>query len=247
MKCFIFRTRIYNESNIDPSYAIKIGASQVSFVGGDDNLFPLDITTPILFDNAYYKNLLQKKGLLHSDQDLYSGGSTDSIVEFYATNHYTLAAILLTQWSRWGTLIHLPAPTGRSENNAMLELQNFEFTLKISTVVIELLVVMKQVSSATWMLSILTCFYNLHTAVTLQLISACKLLWTLLGDELQVGSLAKHVLLMLALLSGFFIDSLSNYLTCRMLNLMHIGDAFIWLPVDSSTGRVLILFAREVG
>ncbi|RZC19022.1 Cationic peroxidase 1, partial [Glycine soja] len=31
-------------------------------------------------------NLLKKKGLLHTDQELYNGGSTDSIVEFYATN-----------------------------------------------------------------------------------------------------------------------------------------------------------------
>ena len=56
------------------------------FVGGDDNLAPLDRSTPHRFDNAYYKNLVVKKGLLHSDQELYNGDSTDSIVEFYASN-----------------------------------------------------------------------------------------------------------------------------------------------------------------
>ncbi|RDX81251.1 Cationic peroxidase 1, partial [Mucuna pruriens] len=85
IKCSFFRTRIYNESNIDPSYAKSLQA-KCPLVGGDDNLAPLDVTTPILFDNAYYKNLLKKKGLLHSDQQLYNGGSTDSIVEFYAKN-----------------------------------------------------------------------------------------------------------------------------------------------------------------
>ncbi|KHN33228.1 Cationic peroxidase 1 [Glycine soja] len=61
IKCLFFRTRIYNESNINPSYARSLQA-KCPFVGGDDNLAPLDRTTPILFDNAYYKNLLKQKG-----------------------------------------------------------------------------------------------------------------------------------------------------------------------------------------
>ncbi|XP_017408589.1 cationic peroxidase 1 [Vigna angularis] len=85
IRCLFFRTRIYNESNIDPSYARSL-QEKCPFVGGDDNLAPLDRSTPHQFDNAYYKNLLVKKGLLHSDQELYNGGSTDSIVEFYASN-----------------------------------------------------------------------------------------------------------------------------------------------------------------
>lgn len=40
--------------------------------------------TPNSFDNNYFKNLLQKKGLLQSDQVLFSGGSTDSIVDEYS-------------------------------------------------------------------------------------------------------------------------------------------------------------------
>lgn len=47
---------------------------------------PLDLQTPTTFDNDYYKNLLVKNGLLHSDQILYNGGFTDSLVETYSKN-----------------------------------------------------------------------------------------------------------------------------------------------------------------
>lgn len=45
---------------------------------------PLDLQTPNGFDNNYFKNLLTNKGLLQSDQVLFNGGSTDSIVRNYA-------------------------------------------------------------------------------------------------------------------------------------------------------------------
>lgn len=49
----------------------------------------LDLVTPNSFDNNYFKNLIQKKGLLQSDQVLFSGGSTDSIVSEYSNNPTT--------------------------------------------------------------------------------------------------------------------------------------------------------------
>ncbi|CAN0901694.1 Peroxidase 52 [Linum grandiflorum] len=52
--------------------------------GGDRYLAPLDTVTPKSFDNNYFKTLMRKKGLLESDQVLYSGGSTDGIVEEYS-------------------------------------------------------------------------------------------------------------------------------------------------------------------
>ncbi|CAN0901696.1 Lignin-forming anionic peroxidase [Linum grandiflorum] len=51
---------------------------------GDRYLAPLDTVTPKSFDNNYFKTLMRKKGLLESDQVLYSGGSTDGIVEEYS-------------------------------------------------------------------------------------------------------------------------------------------------------------------
>lgn len=43
----------------------------------------MDPTTPRIFDNAYYKNLQQGKGLFTSDQILFSDGrSRDTVVRF---------------------------------------------------------------------------------------------------------------------------------------------------------------------
>lgn len=47
---------------------------------------PLDLVTPNSFDNNYFKNLVQRRGLLQSDQVLFSGGSSDSIVLEYSNN-----------------------------------------------------------------------------------------------------------------------------------------------------------------
>ncbi|OMO50201.1 Plant peroxidase [Corchorus olitorius] len=84
-RCTSFRGHIYNDSNIDPSFASSLkGTCPRS--GNDSVLAPLDLQTPTCFDNLYYKNLLNKKGLLHSDQELFNGSSTDRLVERYATN-----------------------------------------------------------------------------------------------------------------------------------------------------------------
>ncbi|XP_059456933.1 peroxidase P7-like [Corylus avellana] len=86
-RCTSFRARIYNETNIDSSFAQTRRSNCPRTTGsGDNNLAPLDIQTPTGFDNNYYKNLLQKKGLLHSDQQLFNGGSTDSIVRSYSNS-----------------------------------------------------------------------------------------------------------------------------------------------------------------
>lgn len=52
----------------------------------DGTLFPIDVQTENVFDNDYYKNLKQKKGLFHSDRVLYSGGSADSTVACFANS-----------------------------------------------------------------------------------------------------------------------------------------------------------------
>jgi peroxidase len=86
-KCALIRPRIYNEINVQSQYRISLQKT-CPRNGGDNNLSPLDATTPNFFDNAYYKNLLYNKGLLHSDQQLYKGGfgSLDYKVLAYAND-----------------------------------------------------------------------------------------------------------------------------------------------------------------
>ncbi|XP_073122618.1 lignin-forming anionic peroxidase-like [Henckelia pumila] len=88
-QCQNFRTRIYsNGTDIDAGFA-STRRRQCPQNGGDENLAPLDLVTPNSFDNNYYKNLMQRKGLLHSDQVLFNGGSADSIVFEYSRNQQT--------------------------------------------------------------------------------------------------------------------------------------------------------------
>ncbi|KAG6407759.1 hypothetical protein SASPL_130756 [Salvia splendens] len=90
-QCFLFRERIYsNGTDIDAGFAStrRRGCPQS---GGNSNLAPLDLVTPNSFDNNYFRNLVQRKGLLQSDQVLFTG-STASIVSQYSGNPATFAA-----------------------------------------------------------------------------------------------------------------------------------------------------------
>ncbi|GJX04666.1 putative peroxidase [Tanacetum coccineum] len=85
-QCFLFHDRIYaNGLDIDDGFA-STHRRHCPINKGNENLAALDLVTPNSFDNNYFKNLIQKKGLLESDQVLFSGGSTDSIVKEYSNN-----------------------------------------------------------------------------------------------------------------------------------------------------------------
>nr|GME12812.1 cationic peroxidase 1-like [Ipomoea batatas] len=90
-RCVNFRDRIYNDTNINAPFARSL-QENCPRSQGDDNLAPLDVATPTRFDNRYFKNLQSQKGLLHSDQVLFNGGSTDSIVNTYSSNPLTFAS-----------------------------------------------------------------------------------------------------------------------------------------------------------
>ncbi|CAA3009324.1 lignin-forming anionic peroxidase-like [Olea europaea var. sylvestris] len=88
-QCFLFRSRIYsNGTDIDAGFA-STRRRRCPTNSGDNNLAALDLVTPNSFDNNYFKNLMQRKGLLQSDQVLFGGGSTDSIVSEYSRNPRT--------------------------------------------------------------------------------------------------------------------------------------------------------------
>ncbi|KAF7833905.1 peroxidase P7-like [Senna tora] len=83
-QCLFFRNRIYNESNIDATFAASRKANCPQ-TGGDTNLAPLD-ATPTTFDNSYYRDLVSRRGLFHSDQVLFNAASQDALVRTYSTN-----------------------------------------------------------------------------------------------------------------------------------------------------------------
>ena len=86
-QCKNCRARIYNDTDIDASFAASLRASCPAQAGANDGaLEPLDGSSPDDFDNAYFGNLLSQRGLLHSDQALFDGGATDALVRAYASN-----------------------------------------------------------------------------------------------------------------------------------------------------------------
>ncbi|KAG1338983.1 Peroxidase [Cocos nucifera] len=115
-RCTTFRTRIYNETNIDSSFATSL-QSNCPFSGGDNNLSPLDLSTPTTFDNFYYGNLVNKKGLLHSDQQLFNGGSTDSQVSSYNTNSAKFFSDFASAMVNMGNISPLTGSSGEIRIN----------------------------------------------------------------------------------------------------------------------------------
>ncbi|KAK7276099.1 hypothetical protein RIF29_17232 [Crotalaria pallida] len=90
--CSSYKDRIYNDTNIDQNFAATL-RNTCPRTGGDTNLAPIDATTPATFDNAYYTSLLKKKGLFHSDQELFKGdgSESDKLVQLYSYNPYAFA------------------------------------------------------------------------------------------------------------------------------------------------------------
>ncbi|ESQ45420.1 hypothetical protein EUTSA_v10011077mg [Eutrema salsugineum] len=92
-RCKSFRQRLYNQSGnsdldqtLNQNYASML--QQGCPISGDDqNLFALDYVTPTKFDNYYFKNLMTFKGLLSSDEVLFTKSRVSmQLVKLYAEN-----------------------------------------------------------------------------------------------------------------------------------------------------------------
>ncbi|KAI9156481.1 hypothetical protein LWI28_007399 [Acer negundo] len=112
-RCVQFRPRIYNETNIDSSFAQTRQRNCPRATGsGDNNLAPLDLQTATSFDNHFFKNLITKKGLLYSDQ-----GSTDSIVRTYSSNPNTFTSDFVAAMIKMGDNKPLTGSNGEIRKN----------------------------------------------------------------------------------------------------------------------------------
>ncbi|XP_078429234.1 peroxidase P7-like [Wolffia australiana] len=115
-RCTTFRNRIYNETNINAAFASTRRANCAAS-GGDNNLAPLDLHTPNRFDNKYYKNLLTQRGLLHSDQELFNGGSEDPLVRRYSKNYAIFAHDFAAAMVKMSTISPLTGANGEIRIN----------------------------------------------------------------------------------------------------------------------------------
>jgi peroxidase len=114
-QCFTFKDRIYNETNIDPKFARERKLT-CPRTGGDSNLAPLN-PTPSYFDARYYNDLLKKRGLFHSDQALFNGGSTDSLVKAYSSNVKAFWTDFANSMVKMGNINPLTGKQGQTRLN----------------------------------------------------------------------------------------------------------------------------------
>ncbi|KAJ8448770.1 hypothetical protein Cgig2_011391 [Carnegiea gigantea] len=106
--CSQFSKRIYdfsNKSSIDPTldqeYARQL--QQACPRNVDPRIaVPMDPTTPLKFDNEFYKNLLQGKALLASDQALLATRKSRRVVTAFASNSSLFEQVFVASITRLG-------------------------------------------------------------------------------------------------------------------------------------------------
>ncbi|KAK3000198.1 hypothetical protein RJ639_023914 [Escallonia herrerae] len=115
-QCFTFRSRIYNDTKFDLNFATTRKATR-PYTGGNSNLAPLDIQTPNRFGNNYYQNLVAKRGLLHSDQELFNNGPQDALVRTYSSNNEAFYNDFAAAMVKMGNISPLTGINGEIRRN----------------------------------------------------------------------------------------------------------------------------------
>ncbi|KAF7053138.1 hypothetical protein CFC21_061122 [Triticum aestivum] len=117
-RCTNFRDHIYNDTNIDAGFARSRQSGCPRATGsGDNNLAPLDLQTPTVFENDYYINLVQKRGLLHSDQELFNGGAADTLVREYVGSQSAFFKDFVEGMIKMGDITPLTGSNGQIRMN----------------------------------------------------------------------------------------------------------------------------------
>ncbi|CAM6023535.1 unnamed protein product, partial [Sphagnum balticum] len=74
-----------NDTNVNP--ILKKGILEFCTPDPVNTVVDLDVTTPNIFDNAYYKNLGYELGILRTDQILVSTPGSNALVQFYSNEN----------------------------------------------------------------------------------------------------------------------------------------------------------------
>lgn len=124
-QCKVITGRLYNFSGIgkpdptiNPSYLSELRHNCPNG-GSGSTLNDLDQDTPDKFDNKYYKNLKSMKGLLQSDQELFSttGGPTASIVKGFSSSQSSFFQDFAVSMVKMGNVSPLTGEKGQIRNN----------------------------------------------------------------------------------------------------------------------------------
>ncbi|TVU07813.1 hypothetical protein EJB05_41182 [Eragrostis curvula] len=115
-RCVTFRGRIYGDANIDATFAAQ-RQQTCPRSGGNANLAPIDVQTPAGFDTAYFQNLMARRGLFHSDQELFNGGSQDALVQQYSANAALFNNDFVAAMIKMGNINPLTGAAGQIRRN----------------------------------------------------------------------------------------------------------------------------------
>ena len=127
-RCSFVAPRLYNFNGTglpDPTLSTSYSDLLRAFCGPPSTALTseapanLDVTTPDVFDNKYFKNLKFSKGLLASDQELLStpGAATIRLVNAFASNQKAFFAAFARSMVKMGDISPLLAPNGQIRRN----------------------------------------------------------------------------------------------------------------------------------
>lgn len=109
--CRHFVNRLYDykgtkqpDSAIDPRLLKALKMSCPPFGGSVNVVAPFDVTTPFLFDNAYYQNLEAKLGLLGTDQGLFMDSRTRPMVQALAKDKHMFFQAFSAAMDKMGSI-----------------------------------------------------------------------------------------------------------------------------------------------
>ncbi|MBA0826095.1 hypothetical protein Goarm_010981, partial [Gossypium armourianum] len=124
-QCLTFTSRLYNFTGVgdtDPTlnttYLEEL--QQICPQGGNSSVLTnLDPTTPDGFDNNYFTNLQVNRGLLRSDQNLFSteGADTIEIVNRFSSNQTAFFESFVESMIRMGNISPLTGTEGEIRSN----------------------------------------------------------------------------------------------------------------------------------
>jgi peroxidase len=126
-KCATFSFRLSNfsgtgapDTTMDTSMVSDL-QSRCPVTGDGNNTAPLDRNSTDLFDNHYFQNLVNGKGLLKSDQILFSSElgtpTTKSLVEFYNNNPSLFLEDFANSMIKMGNISPLTGSSGEIRKN----------------------------------------------------------------------------------------------------------------------------------
>ncbi|KAL8207858.1 hypothetical protein R6Q57_007270 [Mikania cordata] len=110
-QCFTFKHRLFNfrgtglpDPKLDLTLASSLKTACPNVDKSNTNLNSLDMVSTYMFDNAYYKNLVNNAGLLESDQALMSDPQAASIVNDYNMYQYLFFRDFTTSMTKLGNI-----------------------------------------------------------------------------------------------------------------------------------------------